>query len=126
MIGQLLFPKDLKFAYIEDYKYAFMIETPDIIHRDKNYQILYKRGWGNGYVILKRGHPLYNAPIEIVDASVTTHHNITFAQLDKINEVFIVGFHTAYPDDTKKTATKEYVTQQTINLHNQLYGPGWE
>lgn len=88
-------------------------------------------GWGNGYVLIPKGHSLHGVHYD--DINVDVHGGLTFAalveeetlshwpELSK-NDVgkWMVGFDTAHYQDTQENWPKEKVQQEADNLLKQL------
>ena len=89
-------------------------------------------GWGNGYVVLSKEHPLNGVYYDDIDVSV--HGGLTFSEYGKnINsdkyftkpdfikdDDWIVGFDTCHWGDNKDNWTEEAVLAETIRLKEQL------
>ena len=86
-------------------------------------------GWGNGYVILPKGHKLHGKHYDEIDVNV--HGGLTFsepanecvewAEIDeKDKDGWIVGFDTAHYSDTILNWPKSAVMMETENLKSQL------
>lgn len=76
-------------------------------------------GWGNGYVLIPRDHPLYEKPWN--EIKVDTHYSITFSEkvdlelmlncgliMDDL-DMWMIGFDTVYYRDTLESWPKERV-----------------
>lgn len=88
-------------------------------------------GWGNGYVIIPKGHPLHGVDYEKIEVDV--HYGLTFssyvAELDwdelknipeKYKDGWIVGFDTCHYQDTLEYWTKELVQGEANALCRNL------
>jgi hypothetical protein len=89
-------------------------------------------GWGNGYVIIPKGHPDHGKDYD--DIEVDVHGGLTFSKAledlkdwpcgDAIGEAeeggWVVGFDTAHSGDTIENWPKEEVEKETIRLMEQL------
>jgi hypothetical protein len=86
-------------------------------------------GWGNGYVLIPKGHPLHGKHYDEIDVDV--HGGLTFAEkasecngwteiAEEDKECWIVGFDTAHFNDSIYTWTKERVEKETKRLAEQL------
>ena len=90
-------------------------------------------GWGNGYVIIPKGHELHGKHYD--DINVDVHGGLTYS--DKLTEDiasmffpkddlkddiggWLVGFDCAHYGDTLETCPKEYVESETEKLREQL------
>ena len=85
-------------------------------------RLLVDFGWGNGYVLIPKGHPLHGKDYD--EISVSVHGGLTFAQL--VDEEFIsvwgldeedegcwcVGFDTVHWQDTLETWPEERVVAE--------------
>lgn len=89
-------------------------------------------GWGNGYVIVPKEHPLFGKSYYELSEHVSVHGGLTFGQIinDKIVELFnldkddlgsfLYGFDTAHYEDNLLKWPKELVEKETQDLANQL------
>jgi len=94
-------------------------------------------GWGNGYVIIPKGHSLHGVDYDTLNDVISVHGGLTFGQFAKdcmVNwgkygrnkfkgidsESYIVGFDTAHFQDNKENCNKEFVRKETIRLKKQL------
>ena len=91
-------------------------------------------GWGNGYVIIPKGHPLHGKGYDDIDVSV--HGGLTFSgpvnELDnskeggwfeikpKDKDGWVIGFDTAHYGDNKMNWSKERVLKETQLLKEQV------
>lgn len=88
------------------------------------------RGWGNGYVIIPKGHPLHGLPYNYINVDV--HGGLTFGKIvdERIAEnlglsegdigSYAVGFDTAHYGDNERNCNKAFVERETENLLQQL------
>jgi len=89
---------------------------------------LNEHGWGNGYVCIPPGHPMYEVAYD--DIPVDVHGGLSFAcpakDLDwpeipeDCKDCWIVGFATAHYGDTVENCDKWYVESQAEKLAEQL------
>jgi hypothetical protein len=83
-----------------------------------------EHGWGNGYVRIVEGHPFYG--MEYMNIPVSVHGGLTFGDhimdSDKWYDGYWVGFDTAHYGDNSDTWTIDAVSDETIDLFNQIYG----
>ena len=83
-----------------------------------------EKGWGNGYVRIVEGHPFYG--MDYMDIPVSVHGGLTFGDhimdYDKWPDGYWVGFDTAHYGDKSDTWTIDAVSDETIDLFNQIYG----
>jgi len=83
-----------------------------------------EKGWGNGYVRIVEGHPFYG--MDYMDIPVSVHGGLTFGDhimdYDKWPDGYWVGFDTAHYGDNSDTWTIDAVSDETIDLFNQIYG----
>ena len=90
-------------------------------------------GWGNGYVLIPKGHPLHGKEYDFINQFVHIHGGLTFAEkieakhLDTWPQLtaddvgkWMVGFDTCHFDDTIQKWPKERVIEHTEELKNQL------
>lgn len=92
-------------------------------------------GWGNGYVILPREHPLYKKDYDEIHQlypELEVHRGLTFS--DFVDEIWlanveydfdiesswVVGFDTCHLEDTFEKWSKEKVEEETEKLRIQL------
>lgn len=87
-------------------------------------------GWGNGYVLIHKGHPLHS--VDYDDINVKVHGGLTYSTLIGDNEIegwglekedlgaWCVGFDTCHCDDTLLEWTKDAVLEETKRLKEQL------
>tara|TARA_R110000822_G_scaffold128813_6_gene264736 strand:+ start:1266 stop:1640 length:375 start_codon:yes stop_codon:yes gene_type:complete len=96
-----------------------------------NHIVNIKRGWGNGYVVIPKGHPAHN--INYDEIFVDVHGGLTFSNnVDSLNKedfpeltnemagCWVVGFDTAHFGDNLENWTKERVIDETNDLRLQL------
>ncbi len=85
-------------------------------------------GWGNGYVVIPKGHKLHG--INYDDINVNVHGGLTFSKLasdldwieipEDAKDGWIVGFDTAHYGDNISRWTKSAVEEETERLRQQL------
>lgn len=89
-------------------------------------------GWGNGYVVIPKGHPLHGKYYD--DLSVDIHGGLTFSgNVDELNKKdwpeiidqdkggWVVGFDTAHSgDDLTRWPDESSVMVEANNLKKQL------
>lgn len=91
-------------------------------------------GWGNGYVLLPKTHPLHGKNYNDIDVDV--HGGLTLSELIVERDIeggwgegqldledvgkWCVGFDTAHAWDNSENWTKEDVLQETERLRDQL------
>lgn len=88
-------------------------------------------GWGNGYVLIPKSHPLHGKHYDDIDVDV--HGGLTFSELvdddmiehweeltDKDKGMWMVGFDTAHLGDSIHKWPKKAVQQETDRLMEQL------
>ena len=101
-------------------------------------------GYGNGYVLIPKGHPFYNKNCDdiefISDYGLNVHGGITFCEYfdsdnflelikdrefcgdvnlenyKKFDRYWIIGFDTNHYGDNKNNCSKEYVIKETEYL----------
>jgi len=101
-------------------------------------------GWGNGYVLLPKNHPLYGEDYDAVSVNTIDIHggltygcefdsnhfikwinsreidgDVTMNNYQKFNGYWMFGFDTSHLGDSLLTCPKSYVMSQTINLLEQ-------
>ena len=92
-------------------------------------------GWGNGYVLVPKGHPFYGVYYDEIDVDV--HGGLTFSELVDAEIVkrwpgltdddigfWIIGFDTAHARDTLSRWPKEAVQAETDRLLEQVKNAG--
>lgn len=102
----------------------------------------YKNGWGNGYVIIPKGHPLHGIEYdEINEKGIDVHGGLTCSVLvdKKLIERFsdeypplndedigtwLVGFDTMHYIDNIINCNKEFVESETERLKEQIISYG--
>lgn len=88
-------------------------------------------GWGNGYVCLPEGHPLYGMDYDAIHdklPELSVHYGLTFSESSENLEWpevpegkwWIVGFDTAHYNDNAATWPKHRVELEAKNLMRQL------
>lgn len=83
-------------------------------------------GWGNGYVIIPKGHKYYGVDYDNIPVNV--HGGLTFSDyantLDwseiKDKEGWVVGFDTAHYGDNSINRPRSWVVRETNKLRKQL------
>ena len=86
-------------------------------------------GWGNGYIIIPKGHKLHSIHYDNID--VTVHGGLTFGKsandlkwkelISKdSNNGWVIGFDTSHCDDTILNWSKEAVIAETKRLKIQI------
>lgn len=93
------------------------------------------RGWGNGYVILPKGHPLHGkhySDIHNMFPDLDVHGGLTFSEpASEVMEYgwamptdcedgWVVGFDTCHYMDNPTNCTAKYVVAETERLKKQL------
>jgi hypothetical protein len=85
-------------------------------------------GWGNGYVVISKEHPLYGKTHDELNEFLDIHGGITFSDYAKgiikrkgINDDdWVIGFDTCHYDDTLENWPKEKVKEETKKLKKQI------
>lgn len=90
-------------------------------------------GWGNGYVVIPKGHPLHGKHYDDINSHVDVHGGWTFSQeVDPEMAVkweqlqtsdigsWIIGFDTAHSGDTLDKWPRESVEEETIRAYTQI------
>lgn len=90
-----------------------------------------ERGWGNGYVCLPEGHPLYGKHYNKID-NLSVHGGLTFCGrskdynwADMPNAIrgcnyWLLGFDTSHYNDNQSNCPKSYVLRETRMLAEQI------
>lgn len=88
------------------------------------------KGWGNGYVVVFKGHPMYGK--EGDEIPVYIHGGVTLTEPcddilnhssfsdEELKAGWVIGFDTCHFMDTPESWTKERVLEETENLKNQV------
>lgn len=80
-------------------------------------------GWGNGYVVVPKGHPLYG--LDIYEYELPIHGGVTFGswgkdmKWDRVNlrdDDWVIGFDTAHGYDKPSHWPKSAVVKETKRL----------
>ncbi len=97
-----------------------------------------KQGWGNGYVIIFKDHPMWG--VGYGEIPVYAHGGLTFSNTydiffylslninegnftnEELKEGWVIGFDTRHLMDTPEVWTKKAVLEETENLKNQMIG----
>jgi hypothetical protein len=89
-----------------------------------------KHGWGNGYVVIFKGHPMYGKHYDEVPVDV--HGGLTFSEsvnsligdfpelTEEMKDGWVFGFDTAHYNDSMERWPKEAVERETENLKSQF------
>lgn len=95
-------------------------------------------GYGNGYVVLPKDHPLWGCSNDMdgedfIDDHVNVHGGITLAKevsqnnIDHMSDLdkddlgkWVIGFDTAHTGDNLDEHGYDYVVEETQRLHDQL------
>ena len=89
-------------------------------------------GWGNGYVLIPKGHPLHGKDYDEINEFIDIHGGLTYSQ--EVTEEFLqfdeldtedigswmVGFDTLHHGDNIENCSEEFVRCETQNLREQL------
>ena len=91
------------------------------------------KGWGNGYVCIPEGHPLYGVSYDDIHTlipNLSVNGGLTFSRYAKdlnweaipegCENTWIVGFDTLHYGDTIERWPKEAVQAETERLKEQL------
>ena len=86
------------------------------------------RGWGNGYVVVFKGHPAYGKHYDEIDVDI--HGGVTFSEssndidwpeiTEEMRDGWVIGFDTAHYSDNMERWPKEEVKIETEYLKSQL------
>lgn len=121
-----------------------------ILIKMDEHSMFMKRGWGNGYVVLDKTHPLFGKDYDDIGQHVEVHGGITFTEyitkntikrftppstnIKEIDECcltnddldkYLVGFDTAHLNDTEQTWPVERVFEEAKKLKTQLENYAW-
>lgn len=90
-------------------------------------------GWGNGYVIIPKGHRLHGILYDEINKEIDVHGGLTFSEhskdlldwnegdhLNGDTEGWVVGFDTAHYGDDLLKWPEEKVKEETERLKAQL------
>lgn len=96
--------------------------------KERTWMPNYIAGWGNGYVLLPKGHPAHG--LDYDDINVEVHGGLTYAEpanqtnfeglTDEDREGWIVGWDTAHYRDTPEIWTRANVEKENNKLEEQL------
>ena len=85
-------------------------------------------GWGNGYVVIFKGHTMYGKHYDEVPVDV--HGGLTFSKYaneinwpeitEEMKDGWVFGFDTAHYSDDMERCPKEAVERETENLKSQF------
>jgi hypothetical protein len=85
-------------------------------------------GWGNGYVVIFKGHTMYGKHYDEVPVDV--HGGLTFSKYaneinwpeitEEMKDGWVFGFDTAHYSDDMERWPKEAVERETENLKSQF------
>lgn len=89
-----------------------LIENPTI----KYGNTIIQRGWGNGYVIVPKGHPWYKKDYEVINCLI--YGGLTYSQQEK-RDTWKVGFDTNHHGDTIEIWTYVKVAEEALDLYRQ-------
>ena len=92
------------------------------------------RGWGNGYVIIPKGHALHGVDydnVHVLIPHLEVHGGLTYSDAGKnlkdfsskhptSEDAWVVGFDTSHWDDTLEKWPKSRVLEETNKLKAQL------
>ena len=101
--------------------------TTRIIENDWLPRDTFDFGWGNGYVILPKGHKYHG--IDYNDIPVDIHGGLTYSRdieyfsTDKVEAesgAWVIGFDTAHHGDTLAKWPKERVQEEANKLLKQM------
>lgn len=76
----------------------------------------HESGWGNGYVMLPKDHPMFG--VHYNDIPVGVHGGLTYSE--EKDGLWVVGFDTAHAGDNAENADIFYVAKETLILKKQL------
>ena len=85
-----------------------------------------KHGWGNGYVVIFKGHTMYGKHYDEVPVDI--HGGLTFSgcandfpgATEEMKDGWVFGFDTAHYSDDMVRWPKEAVERETENLKSQF------
>lgn len=77
-------------------------------------------GWGNGYIGLPEGHPLYGKGYD--DVPVEVNGGLTFGQEEEIDGIkyWVFGFDCCHVWDTPEKHNEAFVIAETESMYNQI------
>lgn len=110
-------------------------------------QLMFDFGYGNGYVLIPKGHPFYGKHYDEIDSTnewkIYVHGGLTYSEYfnsddflewikdrefcgdvnlenyKDLNGYWIIGFDTNHYNDNKQNCSKEYVIGETEDLLEQ-------
>ena len=85
-----------------------------------------KHGWGNGYVVIFKGHTMYGKHYDEVPVDI--HGGLTFSgcandfplATEEMKDGWVFGFDTSHYCDDMERWPKEAVERETENLKSQF------
>lgn len=104
------------------------LERPRLMYPIDDYNEMYDTGWGNGYVIIPKEHPLYKVDYNELYDTIDVHGGLTFSRFveagqqpwDLSKKSWVIGFDTDHYGDTLENCPKEYVIDEIKNMIEQL------
>jgi len=110
----------------------YFIKKNTWLSREEKYNTDF--GWGNGYIVIPKGHKLYNLHYnEIHDLlpSLECNGGLTFSSMvkdlkewDEVimleDDMYIIGFDTCHSWDTLENKPREEVIRLTEKLYNDI------
>jgi hypothetical protein len=107
----------------KEYDEAYSKRVTWWVEKSETTPITYERGWGNGYAVVPKGHPLYGIEEPYGKGHVIdVNSEITFAGWRQHNgkEYWVIGFDTAHYGDSILKWPKEAVEREAINFAEQI------
>lgn len=89
-------------------------------------------GWGNGYVIIFKDHPMYGKHYNDINGDISVHGGLTFSHHtsdmknftgysdEEIKDGWVIGFDTAHFCDNSYNWPKREVVRETERLRKQM------
>lgn len=89
-------------------------------------------GWGNGYVLIPRNHPLHEKHFDEINNHVSVHGGLTFSRMITGKNYkfyglskrhlgkWMIGFDTGHYMDNMRNCPRGLVLQETYLLKEQL------
>lgn len=83
---------------------------------------LITHGWGNGYIGVPEGHPLFGRDYEELNDTTTIHYGFTFGEIGEIDgkEYHVFGFDTCHYGDTMNKWPELAVVQEIESVVNDF------
>ena len=68
-------------------------------------------GWGNGYVVIPKGHKLHG--VDYNNIGIIVHGGLTYSESNDVDDTWIIGFDTCHCGDNAENWKYEDVVNET-------------